>query len=98
MATPWNAALSTGTDTTFDASAYMDLQQGLGLFVVADAAFWVFSGSWVDGTTNSVTVGAAGRGSKLPAGAYSWRLTDTETLKFRSVAGATNLEGVVTPF
>lgn len=97
MAIEWNKTLSTSTTTTLSAADYPDQRMDLGVFFIASAPFWFFTGTWEASVTNHATPGTAGRGSLLPAGAYSWKLIDNETLSFRAESGSPTLEGAVTP-
>lgn len=94
---PWNVTLSASADSTFTAAEFGDALQNLGLFFIASAEFWFFTGAWSEGVTNHASPGNAGRGSLLEAGPYSFKLEDNAVLKFRR-NGSTPcvLNGIVT--
>lgn len=94
--TPWSATLATGSDTNFTAAEWTDAVPDLALFFAASEPFWFFRGTWSDGVTNNATAGATGRGSLLPAGAYSWKVPDDAVLSFRDNGAGCVLNGVVT--
>lgn len=91
----WNATATTSTDAVFNANDFETNRVDLALLFVASGDFWFYTGDWADGVTNAATLGTEGRGSKLPADVYSWPIESESVLKFRSITGSVNFEGVV---